>query len=583
MSTPIVVDAHAVTEITEASVTPVGTGPSGDLTRPRMRFWGWGTDGHDGPLPVGAQDLLRHELGDEVADGPRRPPVDLDDVQVPEADLPDAVRAGLVAIVGGTHVRDDHATRVLHCAGKSYPDLVRLRSGAMPSAPDAVVYPADHDEVAAVVRLCADHDVAAIPFGGGTSVVGGVEALRGARHEAAVTIDLARLSFVRDVDARSQLATIGAGTTGPEAERLLAEHGLTLGHYPQSFEFSTVGGWVATRSAGQASTGYGRIDDLVAGLRAATPSGELTTSAVPGTAAGPDLRELLMGSEGTLGVITEVTVRVRPRPATARYEVWALPDLASGIETLRELKQAGIAPAVSRLSDEEETRLQLSMAGDAASAKLGRAYLAARGRAHGCTLMLGFEGSADAVADQRARVVPVVRHHGGVALGSKAGEKWRDGRFHGPYLRDALLTRGILVDTLETATTWGDLLDLYRAVGAAIRRSLRERGTPPLVMCHVSHVYPTGASLYFTFVAAQEAGAELPQWHAVKAAAGDAISAAGGTITHHHAVGRDHAPWLHAEIGPLGIGLLRAAKAQLDPQGVLNPGKLVDAGPLPGA
>ncbi len=581
MSTPVA--TPAVTEITEASVTPVGTAAGDDPTVARMRFWGWGTDGHDGPLPAGAQELLRRELGDEVADGPRRPPVELDEVQLPAATLPAAVRDALEGVVGAGFVRDDHATRVLHCAGKSYPDLVRLRAGAMPSAPDAVVYPADHDEVAAVLRVCAEHRVAAIPFGGGTSVVGGVEALRGAGQDAAVTVDLARLSFLRDVDARSQLATLGAGTTGPQAERLLAEHGLTLGHYPQSFEFSTVGGWAATRSAGQASTGYGRIDELVAGLRAATPSGDLTTSAVPGTAAGPDLRELLLGSEGTLGIITEVTVRVRPRPAAARYEVWALPDLASGIEALRELKQAGVAPAVSRLSDEEETRLQLSMAGDAAAAKIGRAYLAARGRAHGCTLTLGFEGTADGVADQRARVVPVVRHHGGVALGSRAGEKWRDGRFHGPYLRDELLTRGVLVDTLETATTWGELLEVYRAIGAAIRRSLRERGTPPLVMCHVSHVYATGASLYFTFVAAQESGAELEQWHAVKTAAGEAISAAGATITHHHAVGRDHAPWLPAEIGPVGVGLLRAARAQVDPVGVLNPGKLVDAGPLPGA
>lgn len=573
----------AVTAITERSVTPVGTGPAADPTAPRMRFWGWGTDGHDEPLPAGALELLRRELGDAAADATPRPPVALEDVRLPAATLTDQARAALVAAVGEAHVRDDHATRVLHAAGKSYPDLVRLRAGTVPSAPDAVVYPADHDEVAAVLAACAEHGVAAVPFGGGTSVVGGVEALRGPDHAAVVTVDLARLSFVREVDARSQLATVGAGTTGPEVERLLAEHGLTLGHYPQSFEFSTLGGWVATRSAGQASTGYGRIDDLVAGLRVATPSGTIATSAVPGTAAGPDLRELLVGSEGTLGVITEVTVRVRPRPTTARYEVWALPDLAAGIETLRELRQAGIAPAVSRLSDEEETRLQLAMAGDSSTAKIGRAYLAARGRAHGCTLTLGFEGGADGVADQRARVHPVVRHHGGVALGSRAGEKWRDGRFHGPYLRDELLTRRVLVDTLETATTWGDLLDLYRAVGAAIRRALRDRGTPPLVMCHVSHVYATGASLYFTFVAAQEDGAELEQWHAVKAAAGDAIAAAGGTITHHHAIGRDHAPWLGAEVGPLGLDLLRAAKARLDPTGVLNPGKLVDAGPLPGA
>lgn len=562
------------TIVTDASVTPVGLAAPGEPTAPRMRFWGWGTDGHDAPLPATAEALLAAELGIDAA-APRRGPVRLEDVTLPASRLTDEARSALAAAVGAGHLREDHATRVLHSAGKSYPDLVRLRAGTVAAAPDAVVYPAGHDEVAAVLAACAAHRLAAVPFGGGTSVVGGVEPLAGDDHAGVVTLDLARLSYVRDVDPRSELATIGAGTTGPEAERLLAAHGLTLGHYPQSFEFSTVGGWVATRSAGQASTGYGRIDDLVVGLRAATPAGDLVALPVPGTAAGPDLRELLVGSEGVLGVITEVTLRVRPRPRAARYEAFSLPDLATGIETLRELEQSGHAPAVSRLSDEEETRLQFSLAGDSAGVRLGRAYLAARGRARGCTMILGFEGTAAEVADQRARVVPVVRAHGGVLLGTRVGEKWRDGRFHGPYLRDELLSRGVLVDTLETATTWSGLLELYRGVGAALRRSLDARGTPAVVMCHVSHVYPTGASLYFTFLAAQEQGAELEQWHAAKTAAGDAIVAAGGTITHHHAVGRDHAPWLEPEIGTLGVELLRAAKERLDPAGVLNPGKLL--------
>jgi len=576
----------AVTEVTEAVVTPVGVAvPSTDseLVAPRMRHWGWGTDGHDAPLPQTAEALLRAELGPAVADAPRRPPVALQDVALPASRITKTALKALAAAIGAEHVRDEHATRVLHSAGKSYPDLVRLRAGEIDAAPDVVVYPGDHDEVAAVLAVCAEQSLTVVPFGGGSSVVGGVEPLRGKGQKAVVTLDLARLSFVRDVDPRSQLATVGAGTTGPECERLLAEHGLTLGHYPQSFEFSTVGGWVATRSAGQASSGYGRIDELVVGLRAATPAGEFTSLPVPGTAAGPDLRELLVGSEGTLGVITEITLRVRPRPVAARYEAWALPDLASGIEALRALEQAGLAPAVSRLSDEEETRLQLSMAGDSTTMKVGRAYLAARGRADGCTMILGYEGTTAGIAEQRAHVTPVVRRHGGVALGARPGEKWREGRFHGPYVRDELLGRGILVDTLETATTWGNLLELYRGVGAALRRTLAARGTPALVMCHVSHVYPTGASLYFTFLAAQEQGAELQQWHAAKAAAGDAIVAARGTITHHHAVGRDHAPWLEPEIGTLGIELLRAAKARLDPDGLLNPGKLVDGAKLPGS
>jgi len=571
------------TTITPGSVTPVGIGPAADPTAPRMRFWGWGTDGYDGPLPAASEAMLRAELGVAAADGVRRSPVDIDAVTLPKIRLTKTARAALAAVVGDEHVRDDAATRVLHSAGKSYPDLVRLREGEVPAAPDVVVYPGDHDAVAALLEVCAAQKLTAVPFGGGTSVVGGVEPLRGKGHKAVVTIDLARLSYVRDVDPRSLLATIGAGTTGPEAERLLAEHGLTLGHYPQSFEFSTVGGWVATRSAGQASSGYGRIDELVVGLRAATPAGEVVALPFPGTAAGPDLRELLVGSEGTLGVLTEVTLRVRPRPRAARYEAFSLPDFVTGIETLRELEQSGIAPAVCRLSDEEETRLQFSLAGGSAAVKAGKAYLAARGHSEACTMILGFEGTAAEIADERARVVRVLRRHGAVGLSTRPGEKWRDGRFRGPYLRDELLSRGVMVDTLETATSWAGLLDLYRGVGAALRRALGERGTPALVMCHVSHVYPTGASLYFTFLATQERGAELQQWHAAKSAAGEAIVAAAGTITHHHAVGRDHAPWLEPEIGTLGIELLRAAKQQLDPDGILNPGKLIDGGKLPGA
>ncbi len=541
----------------------------------RMRFWGWGTDGHDAPLPDGARALLHDALGVDPRTA-RRDPVALETVRVRRSRLPATARSALVAAVGEEHVLLGDADRVHHSAGKSYPDLVRLRAGSAPEPPDAVVVPGDHEDVVAVLAVCAEHRLAAIPFGGGTSVVGGVEGRRGRGHRASIAIDLARLSFVRDVDPVSQLATIGAGTTGPDAERLLGAHGLTLGHFPQSFEFSTVGGWVATRSAGQASTGYGRIEDLVVGLRAATPAGDVVTQPLPATAAGPEVGRLMIGSEGTLGVITEATLRVRPRPTVTRDEMWVLPDLRSGVTVLRELEQAGIAPAIARLSDEEESRMHLAMAPDSAALRLGQTYLRLRGRARGCTLLLGFEGTAASVAADRARTRRTVRRHGGVGLGTRPGAAWRTGRFHAPYLRDELLAHGVLVDTLETATTWGGLLDLYRAVGSALRRSLASRGTPPAVMCHVSHIYPTGASLYFTFLARQEVGRELDQWRAAKTAATDAIVAAGGTITHHHAVGRDHAPWLAAEVGDSGVALLRAAKAALDPDGLLNPGKLAD-------
>jgi alkyldihydroxyacetonephosphate synthase len=526
----------------------------------RMRWWGWGVDGHDAPLPPAAEALLREELG--IRDGTRLEPVALDDVVLPEPALP--ARDAFAAIA---EVRDDRLTRVSHAAGRSYPDLVALRAGRPPAAPDAVAYPRCSAEVAALLAACAEHDVAAIPFGGGTSVVGGVEPLRG-DHAAALTIDLARFDELVAVDHRSQLATFGAGMTGPDAEAKLGAHGLTLGHFPQSFEFCTIGGWVATRSAGQASTGYGRIDELVQGLRVVTPAGEIATRLVPATAAGPDLRQLLVGSEGTLGIVTEATLRVRPRPAARRYEAWSFRGFAEAADALRHLEQDGRAPDVARLSDEDETRLMLTLAPDGAAKRVGDAYLRARGHAGGCLLICGFEGEPERVRARRHDAAAVLRRAGGITLGTRPGAAWERGRFHGPYLRDELLARGVMIDTLETATTWSNLGTLY----AAVREALR--GHAPLVMCHVSHLYATGASLYFTFLARQ-ADDPLAQWRAAKTAAGDAILANGGTITHHHAIGRDHAPWLPDEVGDLWIDVLRAAKARLDPAGIMNPGKLL--------
>jgi len=543
-----------------------------DPLAPRMRWWGWGVDGHDAPLPAAAVALLRDELG---AGGARvGAPVALDRVALAEPALPASARAQLEAVVGAGHVRDDRLTRVAHAAGRSYPDLVRLRSGSGLTAPDVVIYPADHDEVAAVLALCAREGVAVIPFGGGTSVVGGVEPLRGP-FGAAISLDLARLSGLHALDRASQLATFGAGTTGPDVERLLAAHDLTLGHAPQSFEFSTVGGWAATRSAGQASTGYGRIDELVVALRAATPRGELASRPVPASAAGPSLVELLLGSEGILGVITEVTLRVRPRPAEQRYDAYSLPSFAAGTDAVRELEQAGAAPDVARLSDEEETRLSLALASRAAAARALRAYMKARGHARGCMTILGFDGDPAQIARRRIRARAILRRRGAIALGPAPGAAWAEGRFHGAYVRDELLSRGVLTDTLETATTWTALPDLHRDVAAALRGALAQRGTPAVVMCHVSHLYPTGASLYFTFLARQQTGAELEQWRAAKAAASDAIVAAGATITHHHAVGTDNAPYLPAEVGELGIEALRAIKERVDPTAIMNPGKLL--------
>lgn len=541
---------------------------------PRMRWWGWGSDAEAHGLPAHAERFLRETTG--VTDR-SRPPVALERVRVEPSALDDAARGALAAIVGAEHVREDHSERVLHAAGKGYPDLVRLRSGEPEGAPDAVVHPADHDQVMAVLGVCAARSLAVVPFGGGTSVVGGVAPLRGS-HRAVVSLDLGRLGGLLELDERSMTATVGGGMRGPALEALLAPRGLTLGHFPQSYEYVSLGGCVATRSAGQASTGYGAIEKMVVGLRLAAPAGEIALAPTPASAAGPGLRQLLVGSEGTLGVISEVSLRLRERPTARRHEGLFFSDFQTGQEALRALARAHALPDVARLSDAAETRVSLALAGGGVKALLGDAYLRLRGYRGGCVAIVVFEGSCERdVTARHRRAQRILKAHGALSLGASPGRSWERGRFGAPYLRDDLLTRGVMVETLETATQWSRLDALHAGVTRAIEGALLGQGTPGLVMCHVSHVYETGASLYFTFLAAQRRGAEVEQWRAVKRAAGDAIVAGGGTITHHHAVGRDHVPWMGAEIGGEGMAALRAVKERLDPAGIMNPGKLLGA------
>jgi alkyldihydroxyacetonephosphate synthase len=538
------------------------------MTARDMRWWGWGEDAHAGEPPEHAVAWLEGRLGGPL-DEPRAP-ARLDDVRLPESRLADADARALAAIAGEQHVRTDRATRVLRCAGRGYPDLVRLHAGEAEPAPDAVVLPGDHGQVRAVLEHCAHAGIAVVPFGGGTSVVGGVEPLAGG-HAAVIALDLGRMSRLTDLDERSRLATFEPGLRGPEVEHALRGRGHTLGHYPQSFEYATVGGWVATRSAGQASTGYGRIDELVDGITLAAPAGDAGLLTRPASAAGPDLRHLVVGSEGTLGVVTSVTLRVRPRPPEARYEGWMLPSFAAGAEAYRELEQGGLAPDVARLSDEQETEMSLALAGlTGIKGRITGGYLRARGVAGGSLAIVGWEGEAEQVETRRRAGGAVLRRHGGASLGTSPGRAWAKGRFHAPYLRDDLLARGVMVETLETATTWSNLDNLYRAIGAALGAHA------PFVACHISHLYPSGASLYFTFLTPQERGDAVGQWRRAKQAACEAIVDAGGTITHHHAIGRDHAGHLAPEAGALGIEALRAVKRTLDPAGIMNPGKLLE-------
>ena len=540
------------------------------MTAPRRdsKWWGWGDPSISPELDAEALATLQERIG-ALEPSPRAEALESFDLP-PAEPLPPA----LLEAVGEENVFVGVEDRVRHATGRGYADLARLRSGRLDAAPDAVVLPADADAVRRVLDICATEGVAVVPFGGGTSVVGGVEPLRGS-HGRLVSLDLGRLRGV-EVDRRSLTARLGAGLRGPEAEAALGAQGLVLGHYPQSFEYATIGGFAATRSAGQASSGYGRFDSLVSAVRLLAPAGELRTLETPHTAAGPALRELVVGSEGAFGVIPEVTVRVRPAPRVRRYEAWMAESFAAGSEIVRALAQGPGLPDVIRVSDEEETEGSLALSGPrGAVGALFGGYLGLRRRRGGCLVVVGLEGDEETVARRRALAVRALRAGGAAYLGRPAGRSWERSRYQGPYLRDTLMDMGAMVETLETSHTWDRLGDLHAAVGATIRESLSGQGTPGLVFCHLSHAYADGASLYFTFISRARRGEEVEQWKTVKRAASEAIVAAGATITHHHAIGRDHAPYMEAEVGETGVEVLRAVKERLDPAGIMNPGKLL--------
>jgi alkyldihydroxyacetonephosphate synthase len=505
------------------------------------------------------RSLLTDALG---VHAPAAPPPGLADISLAPVRLSATVLSALSAIVGAENAHADDESRIRHTRGKSTPDLLRLRAGEAEDAPDLVLAPATHEQVLDVLRTCSEQRVAVVPFGGGTSVVGGLQP-RSEGFAGVVALDMRRMNALLELDEESRLAVLEPGLRGPEAEALLAAHGFTIGHFPQSFEYATVGGFAAARSSGQASAGYGRFDELVLALRVATPAGTLAVGRAPRSAAGPDLRQMILGSEGAFGVITSVTVQVRPVPDQRVYDGWRLASFQAGTKAFRQLAQDGPLPTVLRLSDEVETALNLARPAEAGQGQ----------SAGGCLAIVGYEGSEAGVARRRDAVSSHLAHAGAQPVDG-AGEAWTRDRYAGPYLRDALLDAGALVETLETVTFWSSLTALYSAVSTALRESLTALGTPPVVMCHVSHVYPAGASLYFTVGCAQLKDPQA-QWRRAKVAASDAILAAGGSITHHHGVGIDHREWYEREVGAVATQALRAVKATLDPAGILNPGVLI--------
>ena len=501
----------------------------------RRRHWGWGYEGEE---PVPAAGLAEH-LGFGSAE--IEAPVPLDAVEIPPPRIE-------------TPYASDTWSRAAHAAGRSYADVVRGMRGEFPWAPDGVAFPASEDELRGVLDWCGARGVAMVPFGGGTSVVGGVDARPGPAHAGAVAVNLRALDRVLEVDGVSRAARIQAGATGPRLEEQLAEHGLTLRFYPQSFELSTLGGWIATRAGGHFASGPTHIDDLVESVRALTVGGDVWESRrLPGSGAGPSPDRLLLGSEGTLAVITEAWVRVIPRPERRRSASVTFPTFAAGLDAVRELLQAGLRPANCRLLEPEEARITL--AGDGSSA----------------LLVLGFEE----VVEPADRAFALCRAQGGtVAEGRCSGSgAWREAFLRAPYLRDTLVSIGVLSETFETAITWERLVPFVETVKGTVREALGPDGS---VTCRLTHAYPDGAAPYFTVLAPVARGEEVERWGAIKAAASDAILAAGGTITHHHAVGRDHRPWYDRQRPEPFAAALRAAKAAVDPHALLNPGVLFD-------
>jgi alkyldihydroxyacetonephosphate synthase len=513
--------------------------------------WGWGGPADE---PRAAELEQVAPLVAETTGVPPQPP----ETPAPLPDLPASRLLPLLPAALRDLASDDPVDRARHAFGRSYRDLVRGVRGQVDSPPDLVLRPRSEQDVADVLEWAAGAGAPVVPFGGGTSVVGGVEP-RGL--PGAVSLDLSRLSGLLEVDHVSRAVLLAAGTTGPDVEAALRPAGLTLRFYPQSFERSTVGGWVATRAAGHFSARLQHVDDLVESVRAVTPRGLWESRRLPGSGAGPGPDRMLLGSEGALGVITSAWLRAQPRPQRRWAATLAAPDFATGAAAVRSLVHAGLAPATCRLVDAAESALTGTLpTGEAA-------------------LVLGLE-SLDAPLDAEAALALELCRDAGlrvVEAGERgaAGEAWRSTFVRAPYLRESLVLLGVLVETFETAVPWSGLPTLVDGVREAVGAALGEVCGGGTVTCRLTHVYPDGAAPYFTVLAPARRGSEVAQWDAVKAAASEALMAAGGTITHHHAVGRDHRPWYDRQRPDPFALALAGAKAAVDPAGILNPGVLL--------
>lgn len=549
-----------------------------------MKWWGWGDEhvafSHEDKPGLGP--FIEQVLGIDV-ERPTARPVGFDDLAIPEAALTPGLQAALEEAVGAEQVSTDPYDRLVHARGKSLRDLVRHRRGDVGRVPDVVVAPATEDEVVAILRAALDADAVVIPFGGGTNISGSLEA-PAAERRSVVSVDMTRMDQVLAIDESARLARVQAGVLGPALERQLNARGWTAGHFPDSFSFSTLGGWIATRSSGMQSDKYGDISDLTRAVRVVTPAGTLVTRPVPHTSTGPSVREMVLGSEGRLGIITEATIHVHRVPAERTILGYLFPDWPRALAAMREIAESEAAPSVTRVSDCHETAFSFSTRKvptplDRVKSKALTTYLQRR-RDYDleamCLSFIGYEGSKDHVALQRKLVGKIVAKHGGLCIGSSPGELYDQKKFDTPYIRDFLLDRGAPADVSETAAPWSALPTVYDNAMAAARGAFAQLGVTGYIMCHLSHSYHAGACLYFTFAFRPSGTREaIEEYDVVKRAVQQAFVDSGATLSHHHAVGTEHAQWLEQDISAPGVAMLRALFDGVDPGANLNPGKIV--------
>jgi alkyldihydroxyacetonephosphate synthase len=545
-----------------------------------MKWWGWGDEdvSFNSSAHPGAWPYAKAQLGVEE-DEVTRPLMPIEAVRLPEAIRHEGFLSDLRREIRSDQICDSRRERLIHAYGKGFRDLFRMRQGMAEGAPDLVIYPENENDVLMTLRAAARHDVVVIPFGGGSNIAGCLE--RSERSRMAVSLDMRRMRHVLEVDADSCTARIEAGAFGPDLEEQLNGYGLTLGHFPDSFLHSTLGGWIATRSAGMQSDKYGKIEDMVIALRMVTPAGVLATRTVPKSSNGIDVNHLCIGSEGTLGVITEATMQVHPRANSHRTHAYLFPEFEAGIEAMHECVRKECVPSMLRLSDSDKTALSLAFKPPSsqlsqAASKVMKGYLRVKGFdfARTCLMLTTFEGSKSGAIRQHGEVSAIYRRFGGVDLGPSSGKSFESTKYDFPHIRDFLLDRSITSDVSETSTVWSNLVPLYRATTTALRAAIVESGVKPWVGCHISHTYQCGASLYLTFAFKQQDGNEMPQYLHAKRAVQQSFIDCGATLSHHHAVGTEHLPWLTDDISPLGITAIAAIKAGLDPDNVMNPGRL---------